>query len=105
MGEYRDIHFYNRDHTEYYNHRVLSYVRWSQDEKLIIIINFDANDGFGFELKIPEEITREWGLQDGEHHLREQLQNAKESTLRVLHGLGEFRVDIQPLESQIFRVY
>ncbi|GGW33908.1 alpha-amylase family protein [Arenibacter certesii] len=104
MGEYRDIHFYNRDHTEYYNYRVLSYVRWSKNEKLIIIANFDAHDGFGFELKLPEEIIKEWELQDGAYQLRDQLSESIEKTLNVYHGIGEVRIDLQPLESFILRL-
>lgn len=101
MGEYRDIHFYNRDLTEYYNYRVLSYVRWSENEKLIIIANFDVHDGFGFNLKIPEEIIGEWGLQEGTYTLRDQLKGAEEKILNVYQGVGEVRIDLQPLESQI----
>ena len=41
-GNYEDIHFYNKDNTEGYDHRVLSYVRWSELEKLLVIANFDA---------------------------------------------------------------
>ncbi len=33
MGEYQDIHYYNRDHTEYYNYRVLSFVRSNRQGK------------------------------------------------------------------------
>ncbi|MCM4166888.1 Alpha-1,4-glucan:maltose-1-phosphate maltosyltransferase [Arenibacter antarcticus] len=101
MGAYRDIHFYNRDHTEYYNYRVLSFVRWSENEKLIIIANFDAHDGFGFELKLPEEIIEEWGLQNGSYKLQDQLIPATEKTLKVHNGIGEVRIDLQPLESLI----
>ncbi|MDX1363257.1 MAG: alpha-amylase family protein [Arenibacter latericius] len=104
MGEYREIHFYNRDHTEYYNYRVLSYVRWSKNEKLIIIANFDAHDGFGFELKLPEDVIREWELQDGVYQLRDQLSGSIEKSLNVHNGVGEVRIDLQPLESFILRL-
>ena len=69
MGEYYDIHYYNREHTNNYNHRVLSFVRWSINEKLIIISNFDDNVHHTFELKIPEEIILKWNLIDGFKHL------------------------------------
>ncbi|WP_026809168.1 alpha-amylase family protein [Arenibacter latericius] len=104
MGEYREIHFYNRDHTEYYNYRVLSYVRWSKNEKLIIIANFDAHDGFGFELKLPEDVIREWELQNGVYQLRDQLSGSIEKSLNVHNGVGEVRIDLQPLESFILRL-
>lgn len=101
MGEYQDIHFYNKEHTEWYNHHVLSYVRWSDNEKLIIISNFDANDRFGFELKLPEDIVQKWKLSEGDHQIKDVLYGS-EHTLKVENGRGAVRVDINPLESFIF---
>ncbi len=103
MGEYQDIHFYNKEHTEWYNHHVLSYVRWSGHERLIIVANFDANDRFGFELKIPEDIIQKWQLSEGNHPIRDVLYGS-EHTLKVENARGEVRVDINPLESFIFKV-
>ena len=53
MGEYQDLHQFNRENTENYNAKLLSYTRFSNNEKLIIIANFDAEKAFEFELKIP----------------------------------------------------
>lgn len=103
MGKYQDIHFYNRDHTLWYNYHVLSYVRWSDNEKLIIVSNFDAQDRFGFELKLPENIVQKWKLSEGNHQLREVLYGT-EHILKVKNGRGEVRVDINPLESFILKV-
>ncbi|MCM4163770.1 MULTISPECIES: alpha-amylase family protein [unclassified Arenibacter] len=101
MGKYKDIHFYNKDHTEYYNHRVLSFVRWSKLEKLIIISNFDADRTFGFDLKLPREIIGEWGLRNNSYLLKDELFREKEWTLSVENEIGHIRIDIQPLESLI----
>ncbi len=103
MGEYQDIHFYNRDNTLWYNYHVLSYVRWSDNEKLIIISNFDANDRFGFELKLPEDIVQKWALSEGNHQIKDVLYGS-EHTLKVENGRGEVRIDINPLESFILKV-
>ncbi|HZJ19698.1 MAG TPA: alpha amylase C-terminal domain-containing protein, partial [Pricia sp.] len=103
VGEYQDIHFYNRDHTLWYNYHVLSYVRWSDNEKLIVVSNFDANDRFGFELKLPENIVQKWKLSEGNHQLKDVLYGS-EHTLKVKNGRGEVRVDINPLESFILKV-
>ena len=103
MGEYQDIHFYNKKHTKWYNHHVLSYVRWSGDEQLIIISNFDANDRFGFKLKLPEEIVAKWNLIKGDHQMMDVLYGGKYS-LNVENGRGAVRVDIDPLESFILKI-
>ena len=101
MGHYRDIHYYNRDHTQYYNYRVLSFVRWSESERLIIIANFDEHQTFGFDLKLPAEIVREWQLTDKEYTMIDALYNQKKKTLYVDNEIGHIRIDIKPLESLI----
>jgi glycosidase len=103
MGDYQDIHFYNKEHTQWYNHHVLSYVRWSDTQKLIVVSNFHANDTFGFELQIPEEIIRKWGLSEGDFPINDVLY-ASEHVLKVKNGIGILRVDINPLESFIFEL-
>ena len=104
MGEYADIHYFNRDHTQNYNHRVLSYVRWSENEKLLIVSNFDAYDNYSFQLKIPNDIIAKWGLVDGTYKFEEQLYPGEEVNLQVTNGLGKVQIQIQPLESFVFQL-
>ncbi|MBT8300560.1 MAG: alpha-amylase, partial [Maribacter sp.] len=104
MGNYQDIHYYNRDHTENYNHRVLSYARWSENEKLVIVANFDAKENYGFELKIPNDIINSWDLTEGSFETMEQLYNQKNALLEVKDGIGNIRIEIEPLESIILKI-
>ncbi|MEM9142305.1 MAG: alpha-amylase family glycosyl hydrolase [Bacteroidota bacterium] len=103
MGAYRDIHFYNKDNTWGYDHRVLSFVRWSLSEKLIVVSNFEANDSRVFQLKIPSEIISEWDLSDGEYGLRDMLYGS-ENRIRVLDGTGQMDITLGPLQSFIFKL-
>ncbi|WP_297797381.1 alpha-amylase family glycosyl hydrolase [uncultured Eudoraea sp.] len=104
MGEYADIHYYNRDHTENYNYRVLSYVRWSQNEQLIIVSNFDDDKSYSFELKIPPEIINKWNLKEGSVNLTEKLYGKSTKTLNVHEGLGSVSIEVAPLESLILQL-
>ncbi len=101
MGDYKDIHYYNREHTENYNHRVLSFVRWSGQEKLIIITNFDKNETYTFDLKLPREIVQKWELTDGKYLLKDQLFH-EQKELSVKEGEGQLEVILEPLESFIY---
>ncbi len=103
MGEYRDIHFFNKDHTKNYNHRILSYVRWSAREKLIVVSNFDASDSYGFALKIPPEIIEIWNLEDGSYPLVDMLYGTVK-TMRVEKGSGTVDLEMGPLESFILKI-
>jgi len=104
MGEYADIHWHNRQHTEWYNDRVHSFVRWSETDKLIIVTNFDANDTFGFELQLPQDIIKQWKLNDGTYKAIDQLYGEEEARLTIEEQSGRMRVDIKPLQSFVFRV-
>jgi glycosidase len=104
MGKYADIHYYNRDNTENYNYKVLSYARWSQNEKLVVIANFDAEESYSFELKIPAEIIKEWELKEGSFNISDVLYGKTKLVLKVSDGIGRFTVEIHPLESFIFKL-
>ncbi|WP_218599295.1 alpha-amylase family glycosyl hydrolase [Polaribacter sp. NJDZ03] len=104
MGEYQDIHHFNRQHTEWYNERVLSFVRWSDHEKLIVVSNFNANDTYGFELGLPQDIIEKWNLKDGEYQVEDQLYKEYSSILKVENGEARVRIDLKPLESFILNV-
>ncbi|MEJ1223224.1 alpha-amylase family glycosyl hydrolase [Sediminicola sp. 1XM1-17] len=104
MGEYQEVHSFNRAHTEWYNHRVFSFARWSKTEKLVVVTNFDANDTFGFSLGLPPDLIEKWQLKDGDYLLTDQLYGEAKAVLRVKQGNARMRVDLKPLQSFIFRL-
>lgn len=104
MGEYQEIHFYNKDNTENYDHRVLSYVRWSDREKLIVVTNFDAQKSYAFELKLPQDLIAKWELEEGQYPLQEMLYGKVEKELFVKDGQGKVHLELEPLQSYIFKV-
>lgn len=104
IGEFYGLHGHNRQHTEWYNDRVYSFVRWNDEQKLIIISNFDVNEQYGFELELPEEIIQTWKLQDGEIRLEEKLYGNNRPTMTVQNGKATVRVDLKPMESWILEV-
>lgn len=104
MGAYQDIHLYNQAHTEWYNDKVLSFVRWSDEEQLIIISNFNADNTYGFELQLPEDLIKKLKLENGEYNVEDQLYNQYNSSLKVNDGKAEVRIDIGPLQSYILKI-
>ncbi|MEY8850107.1 alpha-amylase family glycosyl hydrolase [Psychroserpens sp. XS_ASV72] len=104
MGEYQDIHLFNQQHTEWYNDKVLSFVRWSEEEQLIIVSNFDTEGTFGFELQLPEEVVSKLQLKDGSYDVEDQLYHNYSSKLKVADGKAQMRIDIKPLESFILKI-
>ena len=104
MGNYADIHAFNQQNTEWYNDKVLSFVRWDENEKLVIVSNFNAENSYGFDLQIPQNIISEWALTNGEYKMKDQLYNQYETTLKINDDRAFMRVDVKPLESFILKL-
>ncbi|MEX0272954.1 MAG: alpha-amylase, partial [Flavobacteriaceae bacterium] len=104
MGKYRETHYYNKQYTDSYDHRIFSFVRWSEKERLIIISNFDAEKSFDIDFKLPPELIREWGLNEGKYPLEEQLYGKHSPLLNVTEGEGRVKVLLKPLESHIYGI-
>lgn len=104
MGNYKDIHKYNRDNTANYSSKILSFVRWSENEKLIIVSNFDDQKEFEFNLEVPASIIKKWNLKDGDYVVKDQLYLEKSFGLKVKEGRGTIDLQINPLESYILKL-
>jgi hypothetical protein len=79
-------------------------VRWSEDEKLVVISNFNAENTYGFELQIPSAIIEKWNLEAGEYEMKDQLYKSYKTTLKVEDEKAYLRIDIKPLESFILKL-
>ena len=104
MGAYQEIHSHNREQTEWYNDKVFSFVRWSENQKLLVITNFDATETFGFDLELPEFVIVKWGLAEGSYPLLDRLYETYKPVLTIANGKGKVRIDIKPLQSFILEV-
>lgn len=104
MGEYSDLHAYNRERTEGYNHKVLSFARWIASEKLIVVSNFDAENHYEFELKIPEELIAQWNIPEGAYTMKDQLYGVVEANLNVEDNQGKVLIKLKPLASVILKI-
>ena len=104
MGNYKEIHYYNRENTDNYNHRVFSFVRWSDDEKLIVVSNFDTDKEYEFELKIPEFVISEWKLKDGIYQVTDQLYGKMYFDLTIKNNIAKVNLKMKPLTSFILKL-
>ena len=104
MGEYQDLHDYNTYNTGDYGLKQFSFARWSADEKLIIVNNFDADYGTEFYLKLPKELVETWGLKPGEYVLEDQLYKSYQTMLKVSENGAEAKIAVKPLQSFIFKL-
>lgn len=103
-GKYKEIHRHNRAHTPYYNDRVFSFVRWNDNEKLIVVTNFDAENTFGFSVSLDWDLINEWNLQPGVYELVNLLDDQQVYPMKVDEQGASVRVDLKPLESVILKM-
>ena len=104
MGDYREIHYFNKDRNPAYDHRIFSFVRWSENEHLVIVSNFDETNHYKLELIIPADIIKAWGLNEGSFVLKDELSEHSMNELTVTDGAGKISIDLGPLDSNIFRL-
>lgn len=99
-GNYREIHSYNRSNTEGYYEKSFSFVRWTENEHLLVVVNFKDWVSDQFELKLPPDLISEWKLTDGSYKLKDQLYGSVYD-LNIADGMGKVTMTVGPLESFI----
>jgi len=104
MGSFQEIQSVNRQNNPGYDESIYSYVRWSQNQKLIIVTNFSSEKTSEFDLKIPADIILKWNLKDGKYQLTDQLYQKSSIQLEVTNGEGIARVKTSPSESFIYEL-
>ncbi|WP_366182739.1 alpha-amylase family protein [Flavobacterium ovatum] len=104
MGDFQEIQFANRYHTQGYDTGIYSYTRWSDTQKLIIVANFSADTTSTFELKVPNLVIEKWGLKDGKYKLTDQLYKKTKLIMQVVNGDGLISIQLAPLESFVLEL-
>ena len=104
IGDYADIHQYNREKTLNYGDKILSFVRWSENEKLLVISNFDDKDHHRFVLEIPSKIINKWNLKEGNYDLEDALYQKENFSLNVNESKGFITIKLKPLQSFILKL-
>ena len=104
MGEIQEIHQHNSQNCKGYNQDIFSFVRYSKDQKLIVISNFDSENTYEFELQLPKELINQWNLDKSEYPLRDLLYDGS-NKLSLRNNIGYIKIRINPLQSFIFEVH
>lgn len=103
MGKFKELQTANRNITNRYETTIYSFVRWSDNEKLIISSNFSKNRTFKIDLRIPTEVITEWQLKDGTYEVTDQLYGSKK-TMVVENGIGIIKLVLGASESFILKM-
>lgn len=104
MGKFQEIQTLNRQTTQGYDPGIYAYVRYSDNQKLIVVTNFSWIATSNFELKIPSDIIQKWNLKDGNYTIKDQLYQKSSIQLQVINGEGKAQITIAPSESFIYEL-
>jgi glycosidase len=103
LGKFQEIQSINRKETQNYDQGLYSFVRYSEEEKLIIIANFSWVTSSRIDLIVPEDVILAWKLTDGSYTIKDQLYGSS-TVLNVVNGKGTIHLNIKPSESFIFKL-
>jgi glycosidase len=103
LGKFQEIQSVNRKETQNYDPGLYSFVRYNEEEKLIVIANFSWVTTSKIDLIIPQDVIANWKLTDGSYTVTDQLYGSK-SLLNVTNGIGTIKLSIKPSESFIFKL-
>ncbi|MEH6595177.1 MAG: alpha-amylase family glycosyl hydrolase [Colwellia polaris] len=104
LGSYQSLHADNRQLLTTYNHKQFSFARWQDQERLIIVSNFDERNKYQYTLHLPADLVKQWQLSQGEYPLVDLLFDSK-NTLKVnLDNSAEININVAPLGSFVFQL-
>ncbi|TFV93548.1 alpha-amylase [Algoriphagus kandeliae] len=104
MGEYLELHSYNRKQNQAYTDKTFAFARWDESQKLIVVTNFDEFQSVKTTLKLSPELLKEWSLEKGEREIKELMFGKKRTQLRVADAGAEIDLVLGPWESAVFEV-
>ena len=104
MGEYLELHSYNRQQNPAYTDKAFAFARWNENQKLIVVTNFDEFQSVKTTLKLSPELLKAWNLETGEREVKELMFRKKKTNLRVTHQGAEIDLELGPWESAVFEV-
>ena len=103
-GAYRELHSHNRGLEHGYGERLFAFARWSGEERLVVISNFDAERGASFALELPVDLAQEWELAPGRYSLEDLLYGNADAKLVVDDGSARTVLELEPLESVVLKI-
>lgn len=104
MGGFQEIQTLNCELTQGYGSPIYAFTRWSNTQKLIVVVNFSWVETNNVQLIIPSDMIQKWNLKDGTYAITDQLYYKSSVQLRVENGEGKVQISIAPSESFIYQL-
>lgn len=109
-GYFYDLHRHNQRFTEGYDDQVYAFLRFTENQRLLIVTNFDADHSRSFNLKIPVTAIRAIGLSEEATYTLQDIFRTETTismnTSDVIISEGDVGIpmDLPPLATYIFTI-
>ena len=104
MGAYEEVHYFNKEHTPTYDHRIFSFVRYTENERVLVVSNFDTDKEYQIDFKLPPHLIDKWGIAPGNYKIVDALYEAYNTELKVSGQSAVIPLKVAPLQSFIFKI-
>jgi glycosidase len=104
MGEYLDLHTFNRKLNPAYTDKTFAFARWDKEQKLLVVTNFNEHKSVNTVLHLSPELLKAWDLKPGTQELKERMFGKKTTELRVDEKGAHIELILGPWESAVFEV-
>ena len=94
LGPYVENHYYNKAHTDGYDHRIYSFVRYDDKEVVLVVSNFEKDKNYKIDLKLDPSIVSLLQLDQDDYDLSDLLTNDT-SKLHISEEIGHVSMDLK----------
>ncbi len=104
QGNFYDLHPHNREHTEGYANQVYAFLRFTEQQRWLVVTNLDAQQEQQFNLKIPAAAQQAMQLPKGTTYaLRDLLSSDTQLTWSVSDN-ASIPITLAPLQSLVLAI-
>lgn len=111
-GEMYELHFANtQEQSNGYDNKMYSYLRYTENEKLLIFVNFNKDKSSSVKLKIPQEAFERMKLDSDAEYTITDLLNPKvgfdlkgSDATNLSSKFAGISMKVEPLTGYIFRI-
>jgi len=105
-GKFYDLMWCNKFEGGPDTRFIYAYLRYTQNERLLIVVNFHKHNSHNFKLKIPEHALEQLGFKlNPRVKLNDFLSNQIIENISMVEAAYEgIKMELKPLESYIFKI-
>jgi glycosidase len=104
QGQYASLHEVNRKALTAYNHLQFAFARWSKQENLIVVSNFDSENSYQYQLEIPAELINKWQLTVGQYQVEDLLYGSLNHLIVRDDKTASIKITLAPLSSWVLQL-